>query len=401
MTSRRFDVAKLDKIEITEQGYLRAAAKFTRTGIFKYMMYDGSIKYELRPEEEVFQVDTLKSLASQPITNNHPLSMLDSGNVKLHQVGFTGEEINKDGEYTAGKVNIMDAEAVRQVKDEKKVELSCGYQCDVEDQEGDYKGQHYDAIQRNIVYNHVAIVDKGRAGAEAKIKLDRFDGIMVEDNVKAVKTDIKQMKKQKGGDTMPEVKIKVDGIEYEVSEGLADKIVKKDKALDEFKADMEKKTSEFDELKGKHDGLETELKKKDEEIEKIKEEKPDMETLKKDAKARIDLENTVKELLGKEEAEKVDFATATDSELKKTVLVKEDAELKLDESSDDYINGMFDVVLKKVSSKKDSSNKSDAFKKELGKKVNDGEAFDLDKKLEEHKRIDSERWKKSLMKNEK
>ena len=58
-----------------------------------------------------------------------------------------------------------------------KLEISCGYTCDTEEKPGTHPiWGDYDAIQRNILGNHVAIVDQGRAGT-AKV---RMDGMMVQ-----------------------------------------------------------------------------------------------------------------------------------------------------------------------------------------------------------------------------
>ncbi|MFI7909566.1 DUF2213 domain-containing protein, partial [Acinetobacter baumannii] len=40
-----------------------------------------------------------------------------------------------------------------------------------------WNGQEYDAIQRNIRVNHLAIVPRGRAG-NARLNLDRHDAVL-------------------------------------------------------------------------------------------------------------------------------------------------------------------------------------------------------------------------------
>jgi hypothetical protein len=51
-------------------------------------------------------------------------------------------------------------------------EVSCGYTCDCDPTPGKYEGERYDCVQRNIRYNHVAIVARGRAGPEIRLHLD-------------------------------------------------------------------------------------------------------------------------------------------------------------------------------------------------------------------------------------
>ncbi|MCX7015414.1 MAG: alpha/beta hydrolase fold domain-containing protein, partial [Candidatus Sumerlaeota bacterium] len=52
-----------------------------------------------------------------------------------------------------------------------KTALSCGYTCDLEHTPGNWMGIKYDAIQRNIRYNHMAVVKAGRAGDAAKLHM--------------------------------------------------------------------------------------------------------------------------------------------------------------------------------------------------------------------------------------
>ena len=48
-------------------------------------------------------------------------------------------------------------------------------------------GMGYDFIQRNIRANHVAIVDRARAGDSARIRLDSADAVLVEEEGNTVK----------------------------------------------------------------------------------------------------------------------------------------------------------------------------------------------------------------------
>ena len=52
-TCFRYDVAPIDKYELTSEGYLRAWATIARTGVQQYTDADGSIRREYRPEAEV------------------------------------------------------------------------------------------------------------------------------------------------------------------------------------------------------------------------------------------------------------------------------------------------------------------------------------------------------------
>lgn len=161
-------------------GRLRADAHLTRVGVFEYRNRDGSIRREYRPPEEVFRDDSLRSFASVPVTDDHPTEKVTARNAKRYAVGVTGDVIRQDGDHVAGSVLVLDAETVAKI-DAGKVEISCGYECDLDKTPGvTPEGERYDAVQRNIRGNHVAIVHAGRAGS-ARMRLDAAEQINPDD----------------------------------------------------------------------------------------------------------------------------------------------------------------------------------------------------------------------------
>lgn len=139
----------------------------------------GRIRRELRPPEEVFDPASLKSLALVPVTNDHPPELLDSENLKRYQVGNVGDSVAREGLLVRAPVVVQDASAVAAVLSGKQ-QLSCGYEADLDETPGVYDGVPYDAIQRRIRYNHLALVDLGRAGPSCKLKLDAAEEVRME-----------------------------------------------------------------------------------------------------------------------------------------------------------------------------------------------------------------------------
>lgn len=178
----RYDAGQMKKATITPQGYLKADAYATRAGIFIYRKADGSIQKELRPAEEVFNSDSLNSLAEVPITNDHPQNPLTIENTKMLAVGYTGSNVGKvENDYVKCGVTIYDQGVIDGIMNGQKNQLSGGYTCDIEMTPGIHNGMSYDAIQKNIRYNHLAIVREGRAGPYASIKLDSADAVMIDE----------------------------------------------------------------------------------------------------------------------------------------------------------------------------------------------------------------------------
>lgn len=184
------DVARFDKGQvkgdafITDEGYIKANAIVTRTGVFLYKNPDGTIRKELRHPDEVFKTDSLDSMKMIPVTNGHPQERLVSAeNAKRLAIGYTGETITQDGEFVLSNLVITDLASIKDVTERNRRELSLGYTVDLIPEEGSYDGQPYNFRQTNIKYNHLSIVDNARAGSEARIALDSFDAeeILIEE----------------------------------------------------------------------------------------------------------------------------------------------------------------------------------------------------------------------------
>ena len=168
----RYDQASpLSKPVRLPNGFMRAEGYLTRSGIFVYRDAQGKTIRELRPPEEVMHPDSLASFGLMPVTNEHPTELLTADNAKEYQVGTVSESVVAEGDKVRAALMITDAQAIEAL-DAGKSELSCGYTADLVQEAGVWQGQPYDAIQRNIRGNHVALVDAGRAGPACSIRMD-------------------------------------------------------------------------------------------------------------------------------------------------------------------------------------------------------------------------------------
>lgn len=155
-----------------ETGYIRISqATFTRTGVFRYYNEDGSERFEFRPPDEVFKPATIDSMQGLPLFNEHPPVRVDMWNVKgLRPTGATANDLKKSGKNIVGSLNLWDGESINEAE-QGKADLSMGYTTDIIEQAGIADGISYTHVQTNIIYNHVAQVEQGRAG-NASFKLD-------------------------------------------------------------------------------------------------------------------------------------------------------------------------------------------------------------------------------------
>jgi len=157
-----------------DTGFLNCEAYVTRTGVFDYYDEDGNLLRELRPEDEVFSHESLDSLKLKPIVEDHPDKKITIDNIKDFQIGTIGENLTREDTYVKGKMVITDKDMIETIIARKEMglntELSCGYSCKVIPEIGEHRHDgYYTFKQKNIRYNHVGIVDVGRAGSNVRI----------------------------------------------------------------------------------------------------------------------------------------------------------------------------------------------------------------------------------------
>ncbi len=84
-------------------------------------------------------------------------------------VGAIGTDTTFDAPYLKASLIVWDADAIARIESGEQRELSCGYRYDADMTPGTYEGQPYDGVMRNIRGNHVALVEKGRAGPDVLV----------------------------------------------------------------------------------------------------------------------------------------------------------------------------------------------------------------------------------------
>lgn len=171
----RFDRGYIRKPELTPEGFFRGEATYCRDGVLVYRSPNGTERRELRLPEE--NKRALADFGFKPVTVEHPPMLLNAGNAKNFAIGQTDSTTFYDPRsgFVRGVISVFDSEAIADIKGGKRQEISIGYQCSIDPTPGEWKGQRYDAIQRNLKINHVALTQKGRAGADVRVLLDSED----------------------------------------------------------------------------------------------------------------------------------------------------------------------------------------------------------------------------------
>lgn len=168
----RLDAVPMQKAYFTPEGFLKDKPVLTSTGIFEYTNPDGSIRRELRLPEDVFSPESLKSYKGKPVIITHNAGLIDKDNVAENQIGTILSEGERSGDDVRAEIIIHDTDAM---KDSGYKELSLGYNLDLDETPGEWNGQRYDAVQKNIRINHLALVREARAGEQARLNMDSRD----------------------------------------------------------------------------------------------------------------------------------------------------------------------------------------------------------------------------------
>lgn len=83
-------------------------------------------------------------------------------------IGTIGN-VDFESPYLMASMTVWDGEAIGLIQTGEQKELSCGYRYTPDMTPGNYEGTPYDGVMRNIIANHVALVEKGRAGPQCVV----------------------------------------------------------------------------------------------------------------------------------------------------------------------------------------------------------------------------------------
>ncbi|WP_107341708.1 DUF2213 domain-containing protein [Agrobacterium pusense] len=315
----------------TADGYLIAEAKSVRTGI---QLYSGDevgkpsmpIVRVYRPADQVFADASLQSFTHAPVTMNHPDEAVTADNWKELAVGEVSTAAKKDGEWVHLPLILKDAKAISAVEDGKR-ELSAGYTCELVWGDGvTPDGQPFNATQTNIKINHLAIVDRARAGSQARIGDGASWGaapFIPDHNPK--KETIMTLKT-----------VTVDGIPVEVTDQGAVVISTLQTRLADANAKAEKAEAAHTAALAAKDA---ELAKKDAELDAIKAKVLSDADLDKRVQERADL-IAVANVIAKD----VKTEGLTDAAIRKAVVAAKLGDAAISGKADAYIDARFDIL---------------------------------------------------------
>ncbi|MEN6629829.1 MAG: DUF2213 domain-containing protein [Sulfuricella sp.] len=319
-----------DKRSTTPEGFLVCHdVPIARTGTQLYTAEeipidpgpDGFIRIE-RIAEEVFRDETLASFEGKAVTVEHPEDFVTPDNWRTLSIGTVQNVRRGDGiddDLLIADLVITDPDGIRYVNKDLP-EVSAGYEAEYE-QTGPGRG-----LQRGIVGNHVALVDRGRAGPRCSIQ-DKETVMKTKDKesllsrlMKAIKTgdadEIKATMADADEEETPEEKAKREAAEKEKK--TTDSIAKLTATVDALAAVVSKLATK--DANGDEDDEKKKTDDEDEGKEKTADEILEAETAEsnKEAKGTVLSGDTMKQLIARAEILAPGIAVPTGDALKAT-----------------------------------------------------------------------------------
>lgn len=334
------DRAQIGGMKETQDGYLVGQLRCARTGLQSYLgselgLPTNDVISVYRPESEVFSRDSLASYANKPISDDHPPVNVDATNWKQYGKGDIGSDVVRDGEFVSVSYKIMDSNTIAKVKAGKS-EVSMGYMAEIEFADGvTPDGQAYQAIQKNIRINHLAIVDRGRAGPECGFS----------DSANSLKWGTSPITKVLGDRNVDLKTLIVDGLTVETTDtGVV--------AIQKLADDKNLVVRQLADSKAEHEiainAKDAELAAKDAEIDALKAAKLSDTEIDAKVQARSDLLAKAKLVAD------ADFTGLSDAEIKKAAVVAALGDTAIEGKTEAYVDARFDILAK-------SADKADPF----------------------------------------
>lgn len=322
-----------------EDGTMTARPVITSIGVFKYRRADGSISKELRLPEEVFSEATMASYNNMPIYIGHKTRAdgkmeTDPNVINEWAVGRTANPIGNNV-YVASDIRVEKPEGIRAMKQDGYQSFSVGYDCDMEESGGVWCGMEYDRIQRNIRGNHLSAVRIGRQGDQAILRMDSEDAILVDDAAVVAAEDKNSKEKEMANKRT----IQLDSVDYEADEAVIDALKKVEARADSLDGELKAAGVEKSKLEAERDSYKAKFDAAEAELENMKKAHLDESAINARVAQRIVLVETAKKAGVEVKGDEADI------DLKKAVIAKVYADVKLDGKDENYIAARFDCAV--------------------------------------------------------
>lgn len=336
----RYDSVPIKRLYLDPNtGFLNARnVPIARVGVFPYIRKDGAVVKEAKLPEDLLSDATVDSANGKPITDNHPQGLVNRNNAKDLMKGLTANNAHVEGDKLKVDLTITDPQLIKEVNDGKQ-ELSIGFSTEVSPEQGTFNGAKYDCAQKNIQINHVAVVQRGRAGHSVRLTGDSAEMVLDESEEQ---------------NSMEFTQVRLDGENVKVANEDVDRVMKLDadndakaKQIAQYKAQIKKLQEQIKALEGNADDSKKSKDEAEAKADALEKELADYKSkyegdaFDKALDEKMELINTVKPYVG----DSYDFKGKSIKDMKADAIKSVNDSVDLEGKSDDYINAYFDSML--------------------------------------------------------
>ncbi len=168
-----------NKPQKTDEGFLIVDVVITEPGVlpYTYRNFDGTefVQNEFL-DSSVYAKEFLNSCEGAPFVLEHPknsqgaLTDVTPENYNTVVMGVvTNPRVDTETGKVLGTLKIWNTDVIHKIETKELEEISSGYKCRVIPEQGNYEGTPYDVRQTNMIMNHLALVEEGRAGDSVKV----------------------------------------------------------------------------------------------------------------------------------------------------------------------------------------------------------------------------------------
>ena len=196
------------RIEDTKNGFLRVADNpFTREQVVQYRGHEipnwqehglerDKLYNVFRPANELRRPETIASLNGIPLLLEHETYDPDNPPVR-RQIGSAGTDAKWVPPYLTNSLIFTNTKAINLLKSGAMKELSLGYYYTPVFKSGKTPdGKQYDLVMSDIVANHIALVEEGRAGHDVAVHDSKPKGLRESTNMEQNQDAVKQVIEQ-------------------------------------------------------------------------------------------------------------------------------------------------------------------------------------------------------------
>jgi len=173
MTTLAFDRSTVRTVDADGRLHV-AVSNISKASVDPYYGHEipGAERLGLQPDRVYYLLrhpdELAKGAASfnnLPILSEHVPVSADAHMPEI-VIGSTGTDAVFTDPYLRNSTVIWARDAIEDIQSETKREWSCAYRYTADMTPGTFRGLRFDGIMRNIIGNHLALVEKGRAGED-------------------------------------------------------------------------------------------------------------------------------------------------------------------------------------------------------------------------------------------